>query len=122
MRINPEKKKSIIIYLLEKIRQKDDGISKSVVEAFSVNQNTIHTYINELVNDNIIRRIKRGQYELVKETYEYNLDRENGDLDTDTYAFEYCLREHISHLGQMCKLYGVISLVKWLIMLWSIQI
>ena len=44
MKFNSDKKKSIIIYLLEKIEQKDDGISKSVSEAFSVNQNTIHTY------------------------------------------------------------------------------
>ena len=98
MKFNSDKKKSIIIYLLEKIEQKDDGISKSVSEAFSVNQNTIHTYINELVDENIIKRIKRGQYELVKDVYEYNLKRENGDLDTDTYAYDHCLDKHISHL------------------------
>ena len=56
MKFNSEKKKSIIIYLLEKIEQKDDAISKSVSEAFSVNQNTVHTYINELVDEKIIRR------------------------------------------------------------------
>lgn len=98
MKINTEKKKSIIIYLLEKIEQKDGGISKSVAEAFSVNQNTIHTYINELVDKGIIKRIKRGRYELVKDMYEYDLKRENGDLDTDTYAYNHCLEEHISHL------------------------
>lgn len=99
MKFNSEKKKSIIIYLLEKIVQNDDGISKSVSEAFSVNQNTVHTYINELVDENIIKRVKRGQYELVKAIHEYDLKRENGDLDTDTYAYDYCLEQHISHLS-----------------------
>lgn len=99
MRFNSERKKSIIIYLLEKIEQKDEGISKSVAQAFSVNQNTVHTYINELVDEKIIKRIKRGQYELVKEEYKYDLKRENGDLDTDTYAYDYCLQEHICDLA-----------------------
>lgn len=100
MKFNSDKKKSIIIYLLEKIAQKDNGISKSVSEAFSVNQNTIHTYINELVDENIIRRIKRGQYELVKDVHKFELKRENGDLDTDTYAYYHCLEEHISHFDE----------------------
>ena len=51
MRFNEEKKKSIIVYLLEKIDQQDEGISKAVSDAFSINQNTAHTYINELVED-----------------------------------------------------------------------
>lgn len=95
MRFDSKKKKSIIIYLLEKIEQKDKGITKSVAQAFSVNQNTVHAYINELVDKNIIRRIKRGEYELVKNVFEYNLTRENGDLNTDTYAYDHCLQAHI---------------------------
>ena len=59
MKFNEEKKQSIIIYMLEKIEQNDDRISKAVSEAFGVNQNTIHTYINELVDNNIIKRVKR---------------------------------------------------------------
>ena len=49
MRFSDEKKQSIIIYMLEKIQQKCDGVSKIVAEAFDINQNTVHTYINELV-------------------------------------------------------------------------
>ena len=66
MKFDEEKKKTILLYLLEKIEQKDKSISKTVSEAFSVNQNTVHTYINELVKKNVIRRVKRGQYELDK--------------------------------------------------------
>ena len=98
MRFNEEKKKSIIIYLLEKIDQRDEGISKAVSDAFSVNQNTVHTYINELVEAGIIKRVKRGQYQLIKNIYEYDLKRSQGHLDTDTFAYDHCLFEHIKHL------------------------
>ncbi len=100
MKFNEEKKQSIIIYILEKIEQNDERISKTVSEAFDVNQNTIHTYINELVDNNIIRRVKRGKYELVKKEYEYELKRSKGELDTDTYAYEHCLFDLIKEFGQ----------------------
>lgn len=100
MKFNEEKKQSIIIYMLEKIEQNDDRISKAVSEAFGVNQNTIHTYINELVDNNIIKRVKRGKYELVKKEYEYELKRSKGELETDTYAYEHCLFEFVKEFGQ----------------------
>ena len=100
MKFNDEKKQSIIIYMLEKIDKNDDRISKAVAESFDVNQNTIHTYINELVDNNIIRRVKRGKYELVKKEYEYELKRSKGELDTDTYAYEHCLFDLIKEYGQ----------------------
>ena len=100
MKFNEEKKQSIILYILEKIEQNDDGISKAVAEAFDVNQNTVHTYINELVDNDIIKRVKRGKYELIKKEYEYELQRSKGELDTDTYAYEHCLFEHVNRYGQ----------------------
>lgn len=95
MKFNEEKKKTIISYLLEKIDKGDTGITKTVSEVFSVNQNTIHTYINQLVEDQIIERVKRGQYKLVDRSYSYQLNRRAGDLDSDTYAFNNFLRQHI---------------------------
>jgi anti-sigma regulatory factor (Ser/Thr protein kinase)/predicted transcriptional regulator len=98
MKFNEERKRTIILYLLEKIEQNEEEISKIVAETFEVNQNTIHTYINELMADNIIKRVKRGKYELITNTYSYELRRTKGDLDTDTYAYEYCLKKHICNL------------------------
>ena len=100
MKFNEEKKQSIILYILEKIEQNDERISKVVSEAFDVNQNTIHTYINELVDNSIIRRVKRGKYELVKKEYKYELKRSKGELDTDTYAYEHCLFDLIKEFGK----------------------
>lgn len=99
MKFNEEKKRSIIIYLLQKIAQGDSAISKSVSEAFGVNQATIHMYINELVEQGVIDKIKRGQYKLVGKEYTYQLKRSEGHLDTDTYAYDYCLQEHICDLA-----------------------
>ena len=103
MRFNEEKKKEIILYLLEKIQQKDSAISKKVAEIFSVNQNTIHTYINELVDQKVIHRVKRGQYELVTQEFHYELCRADGDLDSDTIAYEKYLRPHIKDMQENVK-------------------
>lgn len=99
MKFNEEKKKSIIFYLLEKIDQEGSQITKSVSETFSINQNTIYTYIHELEQQNIIRKVKRGQYELINTELHYNLSRSNGDLDSDTYAYEQYLAKRIQKYG-----------------------
>lgn len=98
MKFDKEKKMSIILYLLEKISQKTENLSKHVSEACNLNQNTVHTYINQLVDDNIIRRVKRGEYELVKTTSRHYLKRSNGDLDSDTYVYNTFLKEYIKDL------------------------
>ena len=95
MKFTKDRKQSIKHYILEKIDQDTPSISKTVADTFSINPSTIHSYINELVKDNVIVKVKRGQYELVNKEYSYLLKRENGDLDDDTYAFDICLKEHI---------------------------
>ncbi len=100
MKFNEEKKRSIILYLLEKVQQEDEELSKTVSQVFSVNQNTVHTYINELIEQNVIRRVRRGKYELIRQAHYYRLKRAEGDLDTDTYAYDHCLQPHISGLDE----------------------
>ena len=95
MKFTKDRKQSIKHYILEKIDKDTPSISKTVADTFSINPSTIHSYINELVKDNVIVKVKRGQYELVNKEYSYLLKRENGDLDDDTYAFDICLKEHI---------------------------
>ena len=99
MRFNNEKKHEIIIYLLEKIDQGDARVSKAVSENFEINQNTVHTYINDLSKRGIIKRVKRGQYSLISQEYRYMLKRSNGELDSDIYAYNHCLLSHIQNLA-----------------------
>ena len=100
MRFKEEQKERIIFYLLEKIKQGKENISRTVSEEFGINQATVHSYLNELMDSGVIRRVKRGEYTLVVSEYEYTLHRSEGDLDTDTYAYERCLKEHIADLPQ----------------------
>lgn len=99
MKFNEDRKQDIKRYILEIISQQAPSISKTVADTFSVNPSTIHEYMKELIKDNVIRKIKRGQYELVSNDFTYELKRNNGELDDDTYAFEACLSEHIKSFG-----------------------
>ncbi len=96
MRFDPEKKKQIVLYLLGKIAQNDPRVTKSVAEAYGINQNTVHTYVKELMEQGIIRREKRGKYELVEQKYSYELTRSGGDLHDEFRVFQKCLQPHIS--------------------------
>lgn len=93
MKFSAEKKQAVIRYILEKITQQDPSVTKTVSEAMGINQNTVHHYITELLEQGVIRRTKRGQYELVRQEYDYCLKRSDGDLDSDTYAYQHCLSE-----------------------------
>lgn len=100
MKFSEDKKQTIKRYILEKIEKSTPSLSKTVAETFDVNTSTIHAYINELVEDNIIKKIKRGEYELVSQENVYELCRKDGDLDNDTYAFDACLYEHIKEFDK----------------------
>ena len=88
MKFSLEKKNSIRTYILEKVAQKTEALSRYVSEELGISQNTVHNYIMELQDENIIAKTKRGCYELVTHRYEYNLKRSLGELDNDTYVYE----------------------------------
>jgi len=103
MRFSSEKKRSIILYLLEKIEQRVENPSKIVSEAFNVNRNTVHTYINQLVEENIIRRQKRGIYELVDNSFDYIFLKSKNEIKNETQIYNKTLKEHIEDLPQNVK-------------------
>lgn len=103
MKFDQEKKRTILFYILEKIKQGDETVSKTVAETFSINQNTVHTYINELVKQGIIERVKRGKYQLVKQEKVFHLKRSNGELDSDTYAFHTYFEDYIKDFPSNIK-------------------
>lgn len=96
MRFDQNKKQAIRHYILEKISQEDKTLSKTVAEAFGISQNAVHNNIKELIEDGIIRRLKRGEYELINYVHEYKLSRCAGDLDSDTFAYEAYFKQHIA--------------------------
>ena len=96
MRFDPEKKQAIIRYLLEKIDSGSESVSNAVAKELNISPNTVNTYIKELLEQNIIEKLKRGSYALVKTRHEYFLQRSKGHLTSDTYAFVACLKPHIT--------------------------
>lgn len=95
MKYNKALKQDIILYILEKIVQNEPSVSKVVANTFSINPSTVHAYLNELIKNNVIKKIKRGQYELINNDFTYVLHRKDGELDDDTYAFTKYLSSHL---------------------------
>ena len=98
MKFNVEKSNMINMYILEKIDAGSESLSASVAEAFGISTNTVHSYLRKLQEQNIIVKAKRGEYKLVTNSFEYRLKRSQGDLDTDTYAFDAFFEQHIKDL------------------------
>ncbi len=95
MKFSAEKKNSIIMYMLEKIAQNEEDISKTVAEKCGISRNTVNEYLKELQEQNIICKVKRNCYNLVKETFKYHLKRSLGEIDSDTYAYDKFFEQHI---------------------------
>lgn len=100
MKYTADKKQTIILYILEKVAAEAQGISRIVAETFGISTNTVHTYLNELIENGIIEKQKRGSYRLVNTRYECTFKRSEGDLISDTLPYEKCLEERIKHLGE----------------------
>lgn len=103
MKVSKDKKQAIILYILDKICSGSKSVSKEVSEAFGMSPNTVHTYLNELIGDDIIVKRKRGEYELVTTQEVYNFERSKGELSFDTIAYETCLSKKIEHLSENIK-------------------
>ena len=99
MKFHQDKKQSIVLYILEKIESDSKSVAKVTADAFEISLNTVHQYLNELIENKIIEKTGRGQYALLKKHFSHHFKRSNGDLKSDTYAFDVCLKEHISHLA-----------------------
>lgn len=103
MKLSKEKKQTIILYILDKISAGSKSVSKEVSEAFGMSPNTVHTYLNELIDDDIITKQKRGEYKLVTIQETYDFKRSQGELSSDTIVYESCLDKKISHLSENIK-------------------
>ena len=54
MKFTTEKKRSIMMYILEKVDAGVDGLSAHIASTFDISPNTAHNYINELLEQGII--------------------------------------------------------------------
>lgn len=100
MKFSDEKKKSIMMYILEKIEQKVENPSQIVAETFNINRNTVHTYINQLVDEKVITRVKRGIYEMTNTVVEYCFFRDKDQIKNETEIYNKSLKKHVNELPQ----------------------
>lgn len=100
LKFGTDKKKAIMQYILEKVAVSTKGVSDCVAKAFDISTTTVHGYLNELIEQGIIEKKGRGYYQLISRSFSYELKRSQGDLETDTHAFDVCLREHIEDLPE----------------------
>ena len=83
MRFTKEKKEIILSYLLEKIAEGREDIPHRVAEEFGINLNTVHLYITELIEQGKIRRVKRGEYQLISDRHEFHFTRNDEAMEDD---------------------------------------
>lgn len=95
-----EKKKAIVLYILEKISDEGKVTSSMVAENFGVSPNTVHSYLNELLREGVLEKKKRGEYSLVTERETYRFSRSEGGLESDTRPFDECVEEKIKKHGE----------------------
>lgn len=104
MKFTSEKKHRIILYLLEKINQNQcDNLAKKVSQEFDITATAVYKYLKELQQDNIINNPKRGVYELVSTTKEYELFRSQNEIVDDMLIFQDTIYEFVKDLNKNVK-------------------
>lgn len=103
MKYTAEKKQTVRLYILDKISSGSSNLSRTVAEALGISTNTVHSYLNELLADGIIEKKARGKYELVKTASSYTFKRSLGELESDTLAYDVCLRDKLRDLPENVK-------------------
>jgi len=99
MKFTQEKKESVKAYILEKVSEDCQNLSKTVSENLGINQATVHRYIEELLEENIIIRQKRGKYELKEKDITFVLSRASGDLRSDIAVYERTLEPYVANMA-----------------------
>ena len=98
MRLSKEKREAMEQYTLEIIDKGYENIAQHIVEVFSVDRSTAFRCIGRLAEQEKIQKIRRGQYTLQQQRWDYVLERKKGDLDSDITVFVKYLEPHIKHL------------------------
>ena len=98
MKFTAEKKHSIIMYILEKIDAGVDRLSAHIASTFDISPNTAHSYINELLELDIIEKTGRGKYHLVTKTFEYTLCRSKGEIADESKTYSALLEPVVKSL------------------------
>lgn len=93
-------KKIVIQYLLEKIEKEEPNLAEKVAANFQLSKKTIYSYIKELNENNVIRKLGRQKYELVSNEYSFLCSRTDTDFNREEKLIERTVRAHIQNLPE----------------------
>lgn len=100
MSFKEDKKRRIILYLLEKIDSDQKDIVKKTTENFGVSSNTIYRYIKELLDHKMIEKVKRGQYKLHQNSQDIYLSRSKNQLNSEEIIYDLYVKELLKDYPQ----------------------
>ena len=100
MSLSKEVKKALSAYLLEKISQGDEGLVRKTAENFGVTPATVYKYLDALVEEGAICKIRRGEYALARSSFSVSLRRSEGQLVSEQDIYEDYLRGRLSALPE----------------------
>ena len=98
MGFTEEKKQQIRLYLLEKIAQRQASVVQKTAENFGVTPATVYKYLDRLTEDGTVRKIKRGEYELVSKTKAFRLDKNDPAFSSEDMIYARTVRPLLADL------------------------
>lgn len=103
MKFTEEQRKSINQYILLKIDEKCDGLSKYVSEAFKISTSTVHNYLKKLIEDGIIVKDGKDKYSLKTERSFFSVSNSAAKKPTEESVFRNTLMPKITDLPSNVK-------------------
>ncbi|MBQ8975333.1 MAG: DUF4325 domain-containing protein [Oscillospiraceae bacterium] len=100
MSFSSEKKNRIILYLLEKIDEKQMSVVKRTADVFGVTPATVYRYIDGLEQEGVLRKVKRGEYELLRKNEIVLLTRNKGELESEQVIYDRYMRPWLEGLAE----------------------
>ena len=98
MSMTKEKRREIRQYLLDKIDQGQSSAVRKTAEAFGVTPATVYHYLDAMENEGVLRKIKRGTYELLSQTRSFILRRSAGELDSEMTVYDRYIADSLKDL------------------------
>lgn len=103
MKFTEEQRKSINQYILLKIDEKCDGLSKYVSDAFKISTSTVHNYLKKLIEDGIIVKDGKDKYSLKTERSFFSVSNSAAKKPTEESVFRNTLVPKIADLPSNVK-------------------
>ena len=98
MGFSEEKKQQIRLYLLEKIAQGKTSVVQKTAESFGITPATVYKYLDRLTEDGTVRKIKRGEYELVSKTAVFRLGKNDPAFSSEDTIYARTVRPLLAAL------------------------